>query len=39
MYFYLFNVHELGQTLGVGEGQGSLACYIPEGHEEWDTIQ
>ena len=29
MYFYLFNVHELEQTLGDGEGQGSLACSTP----------
>ena len=39
MYFYLFNVHELGQTLGDGEGQRSLACCTPWGHEEWDTTQ
>ena len=25
------NGHELGQTLGDGEGQGSLACYSPRG--------
>ena len=30
------NGHELGQTLGDGEGQGSLACYNPWGHEELD---
>ena len=29
MYFYLFNVRELGQTLGDDEGQGSLACGTP----------
>ena len=28
--------HELGQTLGDGEGQGSLACYSPWGWEESD---
>ena len=28
--------HELGQTLGDGEGQGSLACCNPWGHRELD---
>ena len=27
---------ELGQTLGGGEGQGSLACYSPWGCKELD---
>jgi len=31
------NGHELGQTLGDGDGQGSLACCSPWGHEELDT--
>ena len=26
----------LGQTLGDGEGQGSLVCYSPWDHKEWD---
>ena len=26
----------IGQTLGDGEGQESLACYSPWGHEESD---
>ena len=29
--------HELGQILGDGEGQGSLACCSPWGREESDT--
>ena len=29
--------HELGQTLGDGEGQGSLVCYSPWNPEEPDT--
>ena len=29
-----FNGHELGQTPGDGEGQGSLACFSPWGHKE-----
>ena len=33
----LFNRHELGQTLGDGEGQRSLACCSPWGCEESDT--
>ena len=31
------NEHELGQTPGDGEGQGSLTCDSPWGHEESDT--
>ena len=31
-----FNAHELGQTPGDGEGQGSLACCSPRGHKESD---
>ena len=30
------NEHELGQTLGDGEGQGSLACCSPWSCEEWE---
>ena len=30
------NGHELGHTLGDGEGQGSLACFSPWGHKELD---
>ena len=29
--------HELGQTLGGGEGQGGLACCSPWGLRELDT--
>ena len=31
------NGHEFGQTLGNGEGRGSLPCCSPWGHEELDT--
>ena len=31
------NGHELGQTLGDGEGQGGLACCSPWGHKELDS--
>ena len=29
--------HEFEQTLGDGEGQGSLACCSPWGHKKSDT--
>ena len=31
--------HEFEQTLGDGEGQGSLACSSPQGHKELDMIE
>ena len=31
--------HECGQALGVGEGQGSLACCSPWGHKELDMTE
>ena len=30
------NEHELGQTLGDGEGQGSLRCYSTRGCKKFD---
>ena len=33
------NGHEFEQTLGDGEGQGSLACCSPRGRKELDMIQ
>ena len=33
------NGHELGQTLGVGDGQGGLACCGPWGLEESDMTE
>ena len=33
------NRHEFEQTLGDGEGQGSLACCSPWGHKESDTTE
>ena len=35
-YWLKLNRHEFEQTLGDSEGQGSLACYSPRGHEELD---
>ena len=31
--------HEFEQSLGDGEGQGSLVCYSPWGCKEWDTTE
>ena len=31
--------HEFEQALGVGDGQGSLACCSPWGHKESDTTE
>ena len=31
--------HEFEQALGVGEGQGKLACYSPWGCKESDTTE
>ena len=31
--------HEFEETLGVGDGQGSLACCIQWGHQELDTTE
>ena len=35
-WHHQLNGHELEQTLGDGEGQGSLACCSPWGHRELD---
>ena len=35
----LIQWHELGQTLGYGEGQEGLACCSPWGHKESDTTE
>ena len=33
------NGHEFELTLGVGNGQGGLACCSPWGHKEPDTTE
>ena len=33
------DVHEFGQALGVGDGQGGLACCSPWGLKESDTTE
>ena len=35
-WHHRLNGHEFEQTLGDGEGQGSLACCSPRGHKESD---
>ena len=38
-WHHQFNGHELRQTLGDGERQGSLACCSPWGHKELDMTE
>ena len=37
--YHQLNGHEFEQTLGDGEGQGSLACCHPWGRKESDTTE
>ena len=38
-WHHRLNGHGFGWTLGVGDGQGSLACCSSWGHKESDTIE
>ena len=38
-WHHQFNRHELGKALGVGDGQGGLACCGSWGHKESDTTE
>ena len=38
-WHYQLDGHEFEQALGVGDGQGSLACCSPWGGKEWDTTE
>ena len=38
-WHHRFTGHELGQTLGDGDGQGGLVCCSPWGHKESDMTQ
>ena len=38
-WHHRLNGHEIEQTWGVGDGQGSLACCSPWGCKEWDTTE
>ena len=39
IWHHRLNGHEFGQTPGVGEGQGGLACCGPWGRKELDTTE
>ena len=38
-WHHRLNGHEFEQALGVGDGQGSLVCCSPWGHNESDTTE
>ena len=38
-WHHQFNGHEFVLTLGVGDGQGGLACCNSQGHKELDTTE
>ena len=38
-WHHRLNGHEFEQALGVGDGQGSLACSSPWGHKESDMTE
>ena len=38
-WHHRLNGSKFEQTLGVGDGQGGLACCSPWGHKELDTTQ
>ena len=38
-WHHQLNGHEFEQALGVGDGQGGLACYSPWGCKESDTTE
>ena len=38
-WHHRLNGHEFEQTLGVGDGQGRLACCSPWAHKESDVIE
>ena len=38
-WHHRLNGHEFEQALGVGDGQGNLVCYSPQGHRDLDTTE
>ena len=38
-WHYWLSIHELEQAVGIGDGQGSLACCSPCGHKESDMTE
>ena len=39
LYVHWLDGHKFEQALGIGDGQGGLACCIPWGHKECDTTE
>ena len=39
VWHHQHNGHDFGQALGVGDGQGSLACCSPWGRKESDISE
>ena len=39
VWYHRLDGHAFEQALGVGDGQGGLACCIPWGHKEPDTTE
>ena len=37
--YHRLDEHEFKQAPGVGDGQGSLACWSPWGHKELDMTE
>ena len=38
-WHHQFDAHEFEQALGIGDGQGSLACHSPWGLKKSDTTE
>ena len=38
-WHHQLDAHEFEQSLGVGDGQGSLVCCSPWGHKKSDTTE
>ena len=38
-WHHQLNAHEFEQVLGVGDGQGGLVSYSPQGHKESGTTE
>ena len=38
-WYHRLKGHEFEEDLGVGDGQGSLACCHSQEHKEWDTTE
>ena len=38
-WYHRLNGHEFEQAAGFGDGQGSLACCRPRGHQESDMTE